>query len=98
MIKSLLVERFATPQFVISFMLVGLFTGAYIAHPNDGTLNGAIIAAFSAAWGYYIGSSKGSLTQTENVGKALDLASTSANSPTSKVEVVNTEDNPVPIV
>jgi len=72
-------------------MLVALFTGAYIAHPNDGTLNGAIIAAFSAAWGYYIGSSKGMTTQAENVGKVLDLANTPR-----QVEVTNTEENPVP--
>jgi hypothetical protein len=92
MANGVIVERFATPQFVISFMLVSLFTGAYVMHPNDGTLNGAIIAAFSAAWGYYIGSSKGTNTQADNLGKVLDLA----NSP-KKVEVTNTEQNPVPV-
>lgn len=89
--SDILLERFATPQFVISFMLVGLFTAAYLMHPNDGTLNGAIIAAFSAAWGYFIGSSKSSNTQSDNMGKVLDLANTPR-----KVEVTNTEDNPVP--
>jgi len=70
------VDRFATPQFVISLMLVILFSVAYLKHPDDGTLNGAIIAAFSAAWGYFIGSAS---HKSQDVAKKVEVTNTDDN-------------------
>ncbi len=61
------------PRFVISYSIILLFAGAYIYNP-DATMNGALIAAFAGAWGYWIGSSSGAAKNADNTGKALDLA------------------------
>lgn len=90
--KEAVIDRFAQPQFVLALALIAIFAGAYFADLSDETMKGAIIAGFSGAWGYYLGSSRGAVSQTENVGKALDLA----NGP-KQVEVTNTEKNPVPV-
>lgn len=65
--------RFGDPRFVIAYTIILLFAGAYVFHPSE-TMNGALIAAFAGAWGYFLGSSSGSAKATENTGKALDLA------------------------
>jgi hypothetical protein len=90
--NSSIVDRFATPQFVLCLALVAIFTGAYFNDPSDKTMGGAIIAAFSASWGYYLGSSRGSTAQSENMGKVLDLATGPK-----EVIVSNSEDNPIPV-
>lgn len=55
------------PAAVISVLIIGLFTVAYLRNPSDQTLVGALIAAFSAAWGYYLGSSKGAAENRETL-------------------------------
>ena len=69
---------FSDPRFMIAYTIILAFFVAYAFHPSD-TMNGALIAAFAGAWGFYLGSSSGSLINREQVGKALDLAV--ANSP-----------------
>jgi len=64
---------FRDPKFVIAYTIILGFAAAYICNPSD-TMNGALIAAFAGAWGYYLGSSNGSSQQRENTSKALDLA------------------------
>uniref|UniRef100_UPI0035C9E027 hypothetical protein n=1 Tax=uncultured Sphingomonas sp. TaxID=158754 RepID=UPI0035C9E027 len=63
---------FRDPRFVIAMSIICLFSGAYIANPTA-EMSGAIIAAFSGAWGFYLGSSSGAAKNADNVGKALDL-------------------------
>lgn len=62
-----------SPQFVISYSIILLFSGAYIYNP-DATMNGALIAAFAGAWGFWLGSSTSSAKNADNAGKALDVA------------------------
>ena len=57
-------------RFVITLLLIGLFGFAYIQDPADQAMKGAIIAAFSAAYGFWIGS-KENEKATENTGRAL---------------------------
>lgn len=59
------------PRFAITLLLIGLFGFAYIHDPADQAMKGAIIAAFSAAYGFWIGA-KGNEQATENTGKAFD--------------------------
>lgn len=64
---------FADPRFAIAYTIILGFAAAYIWNPSE-TMNGALIAAFAGAWGYYLGSSNSSNTVREQVGKALDIA------------------------
>lgn len=75
---------FRDPKFVIAYTIITGFAVAYIFDPSP-TMNGALIAAFSGAWGYYLGSSNGAGMAREQVGKALDLAAASAPVPTPDV-------------
>lgn len=49
-----------SPQLVISLILIGLFGYAYYNNPQDEMMKGAMIAAFAASYGYWLGSSTGS--------------------------------------
>ena len=71
---------FHDPRFVIAYTIILLFAGAYIFHPSE-TMNGALIAAFAGAWGFFLGSSSGAAKQADNAGKALDLAAASPGAP-----------------
>jgi len=61
------------PKFIIAYSIVLGFAAAYVNNPDD-TMNGALIAAFAGAWGFYLGSSNSSNQVREQVGKALDIA------------------------
>lgn len=61
------------PKFIIAYTIIVGFAAAYVYNPSE-TMNGALIAAFAGAWGYYLGSSNSSNIVREQVGKALDLA------------------------
>lgn len=63
------------PQFLIAFAVMSLFAFAYTQAPQDETLRGALIAAFSASWGYYLGSSNGAKAANTRADKAIDVAS-----------------------
>lgn len=58
------------PKAVIAFAIIGLFGYAYINHPTD-LMAGALIAAFSGAWGYYLGSSQGAGKARDQVAQVL---------------------------
>ncbi len=68
------------PRFIVAYTIIMGFAVAYIHRPSD-TMNGALIAAFAGAWGYYLGSSNGTSQIRDQMGKALDLA-TVASTPT----------------
>ena len=61
------------PRFVIAYTIITGFFVAYVFNPSE-TMNGALIAAFAGAWGYFLGSSSSSHQVREQVGKALDVA------------------------
>jgi len=63
----------ADPKFIIAYTIILGFAAAYIWNPSE-TMNGALIAAFAGAWGYYLGSSNSSNQIRDQVGKALDIA------------------------
>lgn len=68
------------PRFIIAFTIILGFFAAYVHNPSD-TMNGALIAAFAGAWGYYLGSSNSSNSVREQVGKALDIAAAAQPDP-----------------
>lgn len=66
------------PRLVITAVILALFTYAVMTHWGTGleeTLKNIVLLAV----GFWLGSSRGAQSQTENVGKALDVAT--ANSP-----------------
>ncbi len=71
--------QWAEPRFLITLMLIGLFGFAYIQDPSDQAMKGAIIGAFSAAYGFWIGS-KTNEDATKNTGKAFEAIKAAANS------------------
>ncbi|WP_324807244.1 hypothetical protein SH584_11555 [Sphingomonas sp. LY29] len=87
------------PRFLITVLLIGLFGYAYIIDPSDEAMKGALIGAFSAAYGFWIGSKQNDKA-TENTGKAFDAIQAAAAMPSTtepqQVEVVNSPSHPVP--
>lgn len=71
---------FRDPRFLIAYTIILGFAVAYIHNPSD-TMNGALIAAFAGAWGYYLGSSSSATIVRDQVGKALDLAAAASPTP-----------------
>jgi len=69
-----LLDRWADPRLLITLLLIGLFAWAYSANTDDDTMKGALIAAFAGAWGYWLGSSRGSADNAARADKALDIA------------------------
>lgn len=47
-------------QLIVALLLIGLFGFAYYNNPQDEMMKGALIAAFAAAYSYWLGSSNGS--------------------------------------
>lgn len=81
-----MIERLIDPRFIVSLIVMAIFAWAFGANPADDTMKGALIAGFAGAWGYWLGSSRGAQSQSENVSKALDLANT--NSPPAAPDVI----------
>lgn len=54
------------PRLWMAFFLICLFAAAYFkeAQPDE-IMKGAMIAAFASAYGYWLGSSRGSAEKTE---------------------------------
>ena len=78
----------------IAFLIVALFAWGFIKNPHEPLIVGALIAAFSTAYGFYLGGSKvGADTATKN---ADALASQAASEPQA-VTVTNDPSNPVPV-
>ncbi len=87
------------PRFIITLLLIALFGFAYPHDPQDQAMKGAIIAAFSAAYGFWIGS-KNNEQATENTGKAFDAIAAAATSTPAgpiKAKIVNSPNDPVPV-
>lgn len=53
------------PKLWLSLLLIVMFAAAYAYDPDDEAMKGAMIAAFAAAYGYWLGSSSGSSRKTE---------------------------------
>lgn len=73
-----MIERLTDPRFLVSLIIMGIFAWAFASNVNDDTMKGAIIGALNIAAGFWLGSSRGAQSQSENIGKALDLANTNA--------------------
>lgn len=72
-------SQWLEPRFIITLLLIGLFGFAYLNDPADQAMKGAIIAAFSAAYGFWIGS-KNNEQATANTGKAFEAITAAAKS------------------
>lgn len=55
------------PRLCITAALIALFAYAYVQNPSDDIMKGALIAAFAAAYGYWLGSSKGSSDKADQL-------------------------------
>lgn len=75
-----MMSQWNDPRFVITLLLIALFGAAYVHDPADQAMKGAIIGAFSAAYGFWIGS-KANEKATENTGKAFDAIRAAQASP-----------------
>lgn len=73
-------NSFKDPKFVVAYTIILGFAAAYVNRPDD-TMNGALIAAFAGAWGFYLGSSNSSSQIREQMGTALDLAKAATPTP-----------------
>ena len=62
-------QKWNDPKLALSAVLIGLFALAYFAGPPDEMMKGAMIAGFSAAYGYWLGSSSGSQRKTDIMAK-----------------------------
>jgi hypothetical protein len=78
--ERLIRAGFYDPRFVVAAAILAGFAAAYIHNPSE-TMNGAMIAAFAGAWGYYLGSSNSSNKIRDQVGDALDIARSAQSSP-----------------
>lgn len=80
-------SQWLEPRFVITLLLILLFGYAYAQEPADQAMKGAIIAAFSAAYGFWLGT-RSNDKATENTGKAFDAitAAAQAGAPTKENE------------
>lgn len=82
----------------VAFVLMAMFGWMLFKNPSDPIIIGALLTAFAAAWGFYLGGSKvGADTATKNADTLSNQAA--ANVPTAEpqqVEVVNEPSNPVP--
>lgn len=67
-------NRWNDPKLALSALLISMFAGAYAYDPADEAMKGALIAAFAAAYGYWLGSSSGSARKTEIIGGGDDPA------------------------
>lgn len=72
--------QFPETRTVVALSLIALFAFAYFHNPDD-ELTGALIGAFSGAWGYYLGSSKGAADASAQAGKATDALASVATAP-----------------
>lgn len=78
---------------VMAFCIMGLFAYGFVMNPHEPLIVGAMIAAFSTAYGFYLGGSKvGSDTATKN---ADTLAARSVEP--QPVIVTNDSATPVPV-
>lgn len=65
-------RRFGAFRAFLASCLVAAFVTAYFLDTSDETLKGALIAAFSAAWGYWLGSSQGAAENREALNRLAE--------------------------
>ena len=81
----------------VAFAVIALFAFLLVRDPTDKLIQGAMIAAFSTAYGFYLGGSKiGSDTAARNA-EIVGAAATSTPTEPQPVTVVNDEAQPVPV-
>jgi hypothetical protein len=69
-------------QLLIAFAIIGLFAAAFFSSPSDEMMRGALIAAFSTATGYFLGSSTGSKSSGDvirRIAEQPNVTATGAN-------------------
>ncbi|MBO9624181.1 MAG: hypothetical protein J7500_15845 [Sphingomonas sp.] len=59
------------PRLLVTLLLISLFAFAYLRNPSDDMMTGAIITAFAAAYGYWLGANKGNDKASDNTGAAF---------------------------
>jgi hypothetical protein len=64
-------DRWNDPRVLVTLILICLFGYAYVREPGDEAMKGALIAAFAAAYGYWIGANQSSAKATENTSDAF---------------------------
>lgn len=81
----------------VALVLMIMFGFVLWANPTDPTINGALLTAFAATWGFYLGGSKvGSDTATKNADTVAANATAALSTPTD-VNVVNPPSDPVQV-
>jgi hypothetical protein len=88
----------------VVLLIFALFAWAFYNAPTDETIKGALIAAFSGAWGYYLGSNVSSREVRDQARRATDQAREAVafarevvvHEKPQPVEVVNSPEQPVP--
>lgn len=73
----------------ITAIVVALFAFAYIENPTDEMMKGALIAAFSMAVSYWLGSSKGSSDKSEQLEHITEQATGKPDDPVHTVPEVS---------
>jgi hypothetical protein len=58
----------------IALIIILAFFAAYFHDPSQ-VMQGALIAAFAGAWGYYLGSSKGAAENRDQLNRVTDKLS-----------------------
>lgn len=66
--------RLPDTRAAIALLLITAFLVAYFLRPTD-VMSGALLAAFAAAWGYYLGSSKGASENRDALNRMSDKLS-----------------------
>ncbi len=84
------------PRVWVSIALIALFGYAFAHNPADEAMKGALITGFAAAYGYWLGSSKGATVAQEQVTAALRVASNSTDGDGSRP--TGQPDDPVTVV
>ncbi len=59
---------------IIALAIIAAFIAAYFRSPDNATLEGALVTAFAAAWGFFLGSSHGARASREQLGRIADRA------------------------
>jgi inner membrane protein involved in colicin E2 resistance len=70
----------------VSVLILVLFGTAYLQHPDNALLVGALISMATLAAQYWLGSTAGAAKTTDNTGKALDAIRAAQNTPQAQEE------------
>lgn len=82
-------SQWSDPRLWISFILIGFFGYAYFREPSE-LLEGALIAGFSTAYGYWLGSAKTNHIAAENTRAAFEaIKATAENGGQSESTVIH---------